>query len=159
MPSNVSIHRTIAEPLEYQTEEPGELEYNMLVENSGLGTLPERKLALAVLENAIIEYQTAVKRGRECEAESWFASDDTSHVFHFVSICHIFDIDPGYIRRGLALWARRCGKLYRRPRQWKTPTKVKPKKAVAQSRKQMYTEKVLKATAEPKPKTESARRK
>lgn len=149
MSSIVPIHCTVATSQPYQTEEPGILEYEMLTEDSGLATLPERKLALAILENAIIEYQAAVRRGRTCPAEEWLFSDDASYIFSFVSICHIFDIEPDYIRKGLRAWAERCGKLYRRPRQWKTATKTKSRKVVAQSRKQLYTEKVLKAAAAP----------
>ena len=45
------------------------------------------------------------------ETKLWVASDDTSHVFSFVSICDYFALDPGTIRTGIT--RLRAGKFVR----------------------------------------------
>lgn len=69
---------------------------------------PERRLRLAVLEDAIRELQryggAASGRARYEDALAWFASDDRDEPFSFASVCDALRLDPGYIRRGLARW-------------------------------------------------------
>jgi len=68
---------------------------------------PERRLMLAVLEDAIDAYLDNVgaprgnRRVRFNEAASWFRSNDTEWPFSFVCICDALGIDPALIRRML----------------------------------------------------------
>ena len=68
---------------------------------------PERRLMLAVLEDAIDAYLAnvgaprGIRRMRFNEASSWIGSDDTTWPFSFVRICEALDIDPAVIRRML----------------------------------------------------------
>jgi hypothetical protein len=71
---------------------------------------PECQLLWAVLENAVEEYHkyaTATsRRGKRLfrEAEAWIMQDDPRWLCSFVSICHILEIDPDYLRTGLRRW-------------------------------------------------------
>jgi hypothetical protein len=68
---------------------------------------PERRLMLAVLEDALRSYEryasSARQRGRRLfrEAEEWFASDAATWPFSFVIICETLDLEPEYVRAGL----------------------------------------------------------
>jgi len=68
---------------------------------------PEKRLQLAVLEDAIITFERSVgvddarPRRLLAEVDAWFASDATDSPFAFMTICHTLNIDPDYIRGGL----------------------------------------------------------
>jgi hypothetical protein len=70
----------------------------------------ERRLMLAVLEDAIDCFQkyahTNDQRGRQLFDESyeWIMSGDRRWLFSFENICQIVDMNPDYIRQGLARW-------------------------------------------------------
>jgi hypothetical protein len=72
--------------------------------------IPEHRLMLAVLEDAVAVYQAGclsqLLAGRPLfrDTEAWFASDDTASPFSFVTICELFAIDPAYFRSGLGRW-------------------------------------------------------
>jgi len=72
--------------------------------------LPEKRLMLAVLEDAVAVYRKHVHikqaggRTLFTEAEEWILSEDQEWPFSFVNICHQLDLDPDYIRGGLARW-------------------------------------------------------
>jgi hypothetical protein len=77
------------------------------------GTLPlerERRLVLAILEEAVRSYQhyafATNRRGRRLFGETceWFDSHDNSWIFSFENICYALDLDPEHIRQGLARW-------------------------------------------------------
>lgn len=74
--------------------------------------LPEKRLMLAVLEDAVAVYRKHVHsrhpggRALFTEAEEWIVSDDQEWPFSFVNICHTLDLDPDYIRGGLARWKK-----------------------------------------------------
>jgi hypothetical protein len=76
-------------------------------EARGLRTLRERRLLLAVLEDAIRTYQRYAfandRRGAAqwAHVEEWFASEDSDWTFSFVAICDILELDASYLRRGL----------------------------------------------------------
>lgn len=38
----------------------------------------------------------------------WLASDDVSWPCSFLPICELFDLDPDWLRRGLAQWVARA---------------------------------------------------
>lgn len=67
----------------------------------------ERRLMLAVLEDAVIVYQRYAlardpeKRLERKEAGEWIESGDTTWPFSFENICNVLGIDPDYIRNGL----------------------------------------------------------
>ena len=68
---------------------------------------PEKRLQLAVLEDAVLTFERSVgvdgarPQRLLAEVEAWVASDATDWPFAFVTICHTLNIDPDYIRRGL----------------------------------------------------------
>ena len=72
-----------------------------------LPLLGERRLLLAVLEDAIWTYQRYAfandPRGmaRLSHVEEWFASEDTEWMFSFVAICDALGLEPTYLRAGL----------------------------------------------------------
>jgi hypothetical protein len=71
---------------------------------------PEKRLMLAVLEEAVGDFQRWVAAtGAEgqrlfCEAEDWLASDDTEWPFSFLNICQALGLEPAYLRGGLRRW-------------------------------------------------------
>ena len=74
---------------------------------------PEKRLMLAVLEDAVGTFQKYVNaRDRSAqklfvEVEDWFASDDQDWPYSFVNISHALGLEVGYMRRGLAIWKER----------------------------------------------------
>lgn len=90
--------------------------------------VPEKRLMLAVLEDAIASFQRAfvqstaiVEEAEEFDVEAWLESDDMSWPFSFASICQALDMEPDYLRRGLANWRSKTqregtmGQVYRFP--------------------------------------------
>jgi hypothetical protein len=73
----------------------------------------EKRLMLAVLENALDYYQKYIlatdRAGRELfeEAKEWIECTSNDGVFSFENIGEMLDINPGYLRRGLAAWGQR----------------------------------------------------
>ena len=75
---------------------------------------PEKRLMLAVLEDAVGTFQKYVERPRAdsaqrlfAEVEDWFASDDQDWPYSFVNISHALGLDAAYLRAGLARWRDR----------------------------------------------------
>ena len=77
------------------------------------GTVPlerERRLVLAILEEAVRSYQhyafATNRRGRRLFGETceWFDSHDNTWIFSFENICYALDLDPDHIREGLTRW-------------------------------------------------------
>lgn len=70
----------------------------------------EQKLMLAVLENAIEDFQkhalASDKRGKELfqDAETWILETNSPSFFSFENICAHLDLDPDYVRRGFIRW-------------------------------------------------------
>ncbi len=79
----------------------------------------EQKLMLAVLENAVEDFQKYVhandKRGKELfqEAEEWILETNSPSFFSFENICAHLDLDPDYVRRGFIRWkaAKQSGEI------------------------------------------------
>src|SRR5206468_11879157 len=72
------------------------------------GTVPlerERRLVLAILEEAVRSYQhyafATNRRGRRLFGETceWFDSHDNTWIFSFENICYALDLDPEHIRK------------------------------------------------------------
>jgi hypothetical protein len=72
--------------------------------------LPEKRLLLAVLEEAVVTFQRYAtdqgRRGRRLfrEAEEWMGSDETCWPCSFRNICDVLGLDPSYLRQGLQRW-------------------------------------------------------
>ena len=74
---------------------------------------PERRLAIAVLQDAVDCYQKHLRaRDRKArqlfiDAEEWITSEDRTWPFSFDNVCDLLQINPEYLRRGLAVWKER----------------------------------------------------
>ena len=74
---------------------------------------PEKRLMLAVLEDAIRYYQDNLfsrnsKRKRIFdETEEWIVIPDSEGVFSFDHVCETLGLSPEYLRRGLLRWKQR----------------------------------------------------
>jgi hypothetical protein len=68
---------------------------------------PERELMVAVLEEALADYQRCWKardkKGMEqfADAQAWILESNSDWIFSFVNCCEALGIEPGYLRRGL----------------------------------------------------------
>jgi hypothetical protein len=71
---------------------------------------PECRLLWAVLQEAMetyMKYASAINpRDRRffAEAEQWVMDNDPTWLFSFVSICHVLELNPDYLRAGLQRW-------------------------------------------------------
>ena len=71
---------------------------------------PECRLLWAVLQDGIetfMKYAGATdRRGQRlfAEVEQWVGEEDPTRLCSFVSICHVLELDPGYLRAGLRRW-------------------------------------------------------
>lgn len=74
---------------------------------------PEKRLMLAVLEDAVICFQKCLhssspkERLSFEEAEAWILEEDSHWLFSFVNICEALGLDPAYLREGLIEWKKR----------------------------------------------------
>ena len=74
---------------------------------------PEKRLLLAVLEEAVATYQRyafALRLDRRNKAvladvKAWFASTESHELYSFVAICDVLGLEATYVRSGLGLWA------------------------------------------------------
>lgn len=80
---------------------------------------PEKRLMLAVLEDAIQCFQDNVsaRNGRKKklfdEAEEWILETNSDWIFSFESICEVLGFNPEYVRHGLLRWKE--NKLLKHP--------------------------------------------
>lgn len=71
---------------------------------------PEKRLMLAVLEDAVACFQRFVfpenrkQRNLFNEAEDWIRNENGDQVFSFESICTALKFSPAYVRKGLLCW-------------------------------------------------------
>ncbi len=78
---------------------------------------PERRLMLAVLEDAIMCFQRHLhaKGGKEQklheDAVSWIFDRSDNQVFSFENICGVCGLDPDYLRMGLLNWREQMNSL------------------------------------------------
>jgi hypothetical protein len=74
---------------------------------------PERRLVVAVLEDAVDCFQKHIRARDEkarqlfVDAEEWICSEDRSWPFSFENVCDLLQINPQYLRRGLMAWKDR----------------------------------------------------
>jgi hypothetical protein len=75
--------------------------------------MPEKRLLLAVLEDAVITFQryttSTQRRGQRLfrEAEAWIVSDDVRWTCSFQNVCDVLGFDSEYLRQGLLAWRDR----------------------------------------------------
>ena len=85
---------------------------------------PEKKLMLAVLEDAINCFQDNVlaqfgKRKRLFEeAEDWILAGDRDWFFSFEHICEVCGINPEYVSQGLLRWKEKKLPKYPDSKYW-----------------------------------------
>ena len=78
----------------------------------GSSVLGEKRLMLAVLEDALDCYQkyAIVREGQGQqlfdEAHTWISSKERGWFFSYENICETLEINPAYLRRGLENWRR-----------------------------------------------------
>jgi hypothetical protein len=89
---------------------------------------PEKKLMLAILEDAIACFQKyagardSKSRDLFSEAEEWIQQSGGEGVFTFDMVCEALGLNPDYLRKGLAAWKKNAvtqrsqAKLYQLPR-------------------------------------------
>ena len=71
---------------------------------------PEKRLLLAVLEDAIISFQDNLFSQRSKnqrlfdEAEQWITTPGGEWMFSFDNVCESLGFNPEYVRRGLLRW-------------------------------------------------------
>ena len=71
---------------------------------------PEKKLMLAVLEDAVMCFQdnllTRDRKKRQLfeETELWLFQERSDRLFAFENVCRELNLDPHYVRRGLTRW-------------------------------------------------------
>ena len=77
---------------------------------SKLFAQPEKRLMLAVMEDAVATFQKCLpgltRRQRRLfrEVEEWFASTDVVWSFSFQNICAALNLNADYLRLGLSKW-------------------------------------------------------
>lgn len=98
---------------------------------------PEKKLLLAVLEDAISCFQKYVfareGKGRVLfqEAENWILEKDSEWLFSFANVCESLGFDSDYLRGGLMRWKARKLESHSRAKVYQlTPRKGKGKRGM-----------------------------
>jgi hypothetical protein len=81
---------------------------------------PEKKLMLAVLEDAVRCFQDNVnaQNGRRKklfdEVEEWILEENGDWLFSFDSICEVLGFHPRYVRQGLLRWKEMESRKHRK---------------------------------------------
>ena len=71
---------------------------------------PEKKLMLAILEDAVACFQKYVSardgKGQVLfqDAEGWIMEENDDGLFSFAHVCETLGFDPAYLRQGLKAW-------------------------------------------------------
>ncbi len=110
---------------------------------SKTGMEPEKRLMLAVLEEAVRCFQDNVlersdaKKELFADAEEWFFSDGGDWAFSFENICDALGLNPEYVRAGLLRWKEKRIAKHARGKTWEketTPRKNRESSATAAGR-------------------------
>jgi hypothetical protein len=103
---------------------------------------PEKKLLLAVLEDAISCFQkyvfTREGKGRVLfqDAEQWILQKDSDWLFSFTNVCEMLGFDADYLRDGLMRWKEVKVANHGRAKVYQlTPNKAKGKRRVSETKK------------------------
>ena len=79
----------------------------------GAALQPEKRLLLAVLEDAVAVYQRHLLSARDHEraefeeTTGWIWSEDRTWPFAFLNVCDHLELEGDHIRAGLTCWAER----------------------------------------------------
>jgi hypothetical protein len=71
---------------------------------------PEKSLMLAVLQDAVNNYQNNMmsqdKKGKRlfADAEDWIVQGGSDWIFSFENVCEALGFNPAYVRQGLLRW-------------------------------------------------------
>lgn len=90
---------------------------------------PEKRLMLAVLEDAIFCFQEchAARQGKRKQtfdsARQWFFDPVDDRVFSFENICLALELEPQYVRSGLLRWLKRHAPARPAARVWRQTRK------------------------------------
>ena len=85
---------------------------------------PEKRLMLAILEDAINCYQDHLlsqhSRARRLftEAEEWILDKGSDWIFSFRNICETLGFNPEYVRQGLLRWKEKKTAKHPNPKYW-----------------------------------------
>ena len=84
---------------------------------------PEKRLMLAILEDAINCYQdNLLAKGRAGrlfkEAEEWILEKGSDWIFSFKNICETLGFNPEYVRQGLLRWKEKKAAKYPGFKHW-----------------------------------------
>ena len=103
---------------------------------------PEKKLMLAILEDAIACFQKYVSardgKGKALfgEAETWIEEKGGESVFAFDSVCEVLGFDPEYLRGGIKNWKAKALAQHTQAKVYQlTPRAKKNNRAVPVSRR------------------------
>ena len=103
---------------------------------------PEKKLMLAIIEDAIACYQKYLfardSKGKALfhEAEEWIEEAEGASVFAFASVCETLGLNPDYLRRGIAEWKKAAMTQHAQPKIYQlTPTPRKQRRGEATTRR------------------------
>lgn len=105
--SGAIVEERSSTPLEPDTLVPAQY-FNRI--GSDVAFQPEKKLMLAVLEEAIATFQrhalADTPRARRLieEVEKWTAESHSAWPFSFENICAALDLEPEYLRAGMQRW-------------------------------------------------------
>jgi len=75
---------------------------------------PEKKLMLAILEDAVACFQKYVfdrdGKGRTLfrDADEWVEGKNADGIFAFDSVCEMLGFDPAYLRQGMVAWKEKA---------------------------------------------------
>ena len=85
---------------------------------------PEKRLMLAILEDAINCYQDHLLSQRSrarrlfTEAEEWILDKGSDWIFSFRNICETLGFNPEYVRQGLLRWKEKKTAKHSNPKYW-----------------------------------------
>ena len=91
---------------------------------SKTGMEPEKRLMLAVLEDAVRCFQDNVsaesdtKRKLFDEAEEWFLEEGDDRAFSFENICEALALNHEYVRQGLLRWKEKTLATHHNAEAW-----------------------------------------
>jgi hypothetical protein len=92
--------------------------------SSKTGMEPEKRLMLAVLEDAVrcfqdnVAAESDVKKKLFAEAEEWLLDKSDDWAFSFENICDALGLNPEYMHRGLLRWKEKTLTTHRNAAAW-----------------------------------------
>jgi hypothetical protein len=138
--------RAVGGPVGIEERAPGLFEPDVLLPSQYFDRLrrsaeydPERRLIVAVLEQGVNDYlkHAGAREPKELElwqeVEAWVEDRDASWLFSFENICHVLDLEPDYLRRGLHAHKERVRRGTREEPPSSAAPETRPERARARS--------------------------